>query len=96
MFEAIPRYVLILIFIVVNIVGFIVFGFDKLQSKRRGWRVPETKLLALAFLGPFGAWGGMLLFRHKTRKTKFIIVPVLMLIQVFFIIYLYTKYVATH
>ncbi|MDD3792605.1 MAG: DUF1294 domain-containing protein [Candidatus Bathyarchaeota archaeon] len=91
MFEAIPRYVLILIFIVVNIVGFIVFGFDKLQSKRRGWRVPETRLLALAFLGPFGAWAGMLLFRHKTRRTKFLIVPVLILIQIVVIIYFHMK-----
>lgn len=91
MFEAIPSYVLILIFIVVNIVGFIVFGFDKLQSKRRGWRVPETRLLALAFLGPFGAWAGMLLFRHKTRRTKFLIVPVLILIQIVVIIYFHMK-----
>jgi uncharacterized membrane protein YsdA (DUF1294 family) len=91
MFEAIPSYVLTLIFIVVNIVGFIVFGFDKLQSKRRGWRVPETRLLALAFLGPFGAWAGMLLFRHKTRRTKFLIVPVLILIQIVVIIYFHMK-----
>lgn len=91
MFEAIPSYVLILIFIVVNIFGFIVFGFDKLQSKRRGWRVPETRLLALAFLGPFGAWAGMLLFRHKTRRTKFLIVPVLILIQIVVIIYFHMK-----
>jgi len=91
MFEAIPSYVLTIIFIVVNIVGFIVFGFDKLQSKRRGWRVPETRLLALAFLGPFGAWAGMLLFRHKTRRTKFLIVPVLILIQIVVIIYFHMK-----
>ncbi|MDD4326420.1 MAG: DUF1294 domain-containing protein [Candidatus Bathyarchaeota archaeon] len=68
-----------------------VFGFDKLQSKRRGWRVPETRLLALAFLGPFGAWAGMLLFRHKTRRTKFLIVPVLILIQIVVIIYFHMK-----
>jgi len=93
MFEATPTCVLNLVFLAVNIVAFVVFGFDKLQSKRRGWRIPESKLIILAFFGPFGAWIGMLFFRHKTRKTKFLIVPILMLIQAALIIYLYTNHV---
>jgi len=65
------------------------FGVDKWQSKRRGWRIPETRLLLVAFFGPFGAYAGMLLFRHKTRKIKFLLVPVFLFIQVILIVYFY-------
>jgi uncharacterized membrane protein YsdA (DUF1294 family) len=75
--------------IIVNCVALIVFGVDKLQSKRGGWRVPESRLLLLAFFGPFGAYAGMLFFRHKTRKIKFLLVPIFLVIQVVLIAYFY-------
>jgi uncharacterized membrane protein YsdA (DUF1294 family) len=75
--------------IIVNGVALVVFGVDKLQSKKRGWRIPETRLLLIAFFGPFGAYGGMLLFRHKTRKIKFLLVPIFLLIQAILIAYFY-------
>jgi uncharacterized membrane protein YsdA (DUF1294 family) len=75
--------------IIVNCVALIVFGVDKLQSKRGGWRVPESRLLLLAFFGPFGAYAGMLLFRHKIRKIKFLLVPIFLVIQVVLIAYFY-------
>ena len=65
------------------------FGVDKLQSKKRGWRIPESRLLLAAFFGPFGAYAGMLLFRHKTRKIKFLLVPIFLIIQVVLIVYFY-------
>ena len=74
---------------VANCVGFLVFGIDKLKSKKRGWRISESRLLLLAFFGPFGAYVGMVLFRHKTRKIKFLIVPLFLLIQVALIAYFY-------
>jgi uncharacterized membrane protein YsdA (DUF1294 family) len=75
--------------IIVNCVALIVFGVDKLQSRRGGWRVPESRLLLLAFFGPFGAYAGMLFFRHKTRKIKFLLVPIFLVIQVVLIAYFY-------
>jgi uncharacterized membrane protein YsdA (DUF1294 family) len=72
---------------IINSVSLTIFGIDKLKSKRGGWRVPESKLLLLAFFGPFGAFMGMLLFRHKTRKTKFLLVPIFLFIQVLLILY---------
>jgi len=30
----------------------------------------------LALMGPFGAFGAMRLFRHKTQKKKFYLVPI--------------------
>jgi uncharacterized membrane protein YsdA (DUF1294 family) len=75
--------------VIVNSVTLVVFGIDKLMSKKSGWRTPESKLLLMAFIGPFGACAGMFLFRHKTRKVKFLLVPIFLFIQVFLIVYFY-------
>jgi len=75
--------------IIVNSIALAVFGIDKLKSKTGGWRIPESSLLLIAFFGPFGAYVGMLLFRHKTRKIKFLLVPIFLLIQVILIIYFF-------
>jgi uncharacterized membrane protein YsdA (DUF1294 family) len=75
--------------IIVNCVALIIFGVDKWQSKKRGWRVPESRLLLVAFFGPFGAYVGMLLFRHKTRKIKFLLVPIFLILQAILLAYLY-------
>ena len=78
---SVPVPVLLGSLLVLNIISLIVFGVDKLKSKRRVWRIPESKLLLVAFLAPFGAYAGMLLFRHKTRKVKFLLVPISLFIQ---------------
>jgi uncharacterized membrane protein YsdA (DUF1294 family) len=76
-----------LVFLVIlNIISLIFFGVDKLKSVRNGWRIPELRLLLLALLAPFGAYAGMLLFRHKTRKAKFLLVPLFLIIQLYLII----------
>ena len=73
----------------INTVALVVFGIDKLQSKRAGWRISELALLLIAFFGPFGAYAGMLLFRHKTQKIKFLIIPLFLINQVFLLFYFY-------
>jgi uncharacterized membrane protein YsdA (DUF1294 family) len=75
--------------IIVNIIALAIFGVDKIKSKKWGWRIPEPTLLLIAFFGPFGAYAGMLLFRHKTRKVKFLLVPTFMLMQLLLIAYFY-------
>ena len=85
----IQTFLLQIFLIIVNCVALIMFGVDKLQSKKRGWRIPESRLLLAAFFGPFGAYAGMLLFRHKTRKIKFLLVPIFLIIQVVLIVYFY-------
>ena len=79
---------LIFILVVVNIISFVLFGVDKLKSMRGGWRISEARLLLVALFGPFGAYAAMLLFRHKTRKIKFLLVPLFMFIQLGAILYL--------
>ena len=75
--------------VIINAIALTIFGIDKYKSKKNGWRTPESKLLLIAFLGPFGAYAAMLLFRHKTRKIKFLLVPIFLLIQSFLIAYFY-------
>ena len=78
-----------LFLVIVNSIALALFGIDKFKSKKSGWRIPESRLLLIAFFGPFGAWAGMLLFRHKTRKIKFLVVPLFLFTQVFLIVYFY-------
>ncbi|MFZ7136905.1 MAG: DUF1294 domain-containing protein [archaeon] len=78
--------VTVIFLLVINGVSLTLFGVDKLKSIKKRWRIPETQLLLVAFLGPFGAYGAMLLFRHKIRKIKFLLVPVFIFIQSYLII----------
>jgi uncharacterized membrane protein YsdA (DUF1294 family) len=77
----------LIILLIVNFISLIFFGLDKLWAMRGGMRVPESSLLSLAFLGPFGAFLGMQLFRHKTRKPKFLLVPLFLLFQLILMFY---------
>lgn len=62
----------LLLAIPLNVINFLLFGYDKFQAKRGGWRIPEKSLLGLTLFGAgIGALVGMLLFRHKTRKNIF-------------------------
>ena len=62
---------------------FTLYGVDKWKAKRQKWRISEMTLLGMAFVfGAAGAFTGMLLFHHKTRKWKFrILVPLFLLLQ---------------
>lgn len=62
----------LLLAIPLNFISFLLFGYDKFQAKRGGWRIPERVLLGLSlFGGGIGALAGMQVFRHKTRKKIF-------------------------
>lgn len=68
---------------VINIFGFAIFGYDKRCAVLHRWRVPEKTLFLIAVLGgSIGAYAGMKIFRHKTRRRKFYIgIPVIAVIQ---------------
>ncbi len=67
--------VLLPYYVAISILTLILWGYDKYQAAHQGWRVPEKSLLGLTIAGGFaGALLGMQLFRHKTRKTYFLIV----------------------
>lgn len=61
-----------LLLLAVNILAFTAFGWDKRAAQRGDWRVRESTLLLMAFLGgSAGALLGRQVFRHKTRKEPF-------------------------
>ena len=67
-------FILLLIW---NIVVLLIYGLDKMKARRSKRRIRESTLLTVAFLlGGIGAMFGMVLFNHKTSKTKFrLLVP---------------------
>jgi len=76
--------------VIINLVTFFVYGLDKAKAEGKAWRVKETKLLLLAFIGgTVGAIAGMKIFRHKTKKIGFLLPFVLILILQIGLIYLF-------
>ncbi|MDF1855006.1 DUF1294 domain-containing protein [Pseudooceanicola sp.] len=58
--------------IAANVLAYGAFGYDKAQARAGGWRVAESNLILIAFLGGWlGAKLGQRHFRHKTRKEPF-------------------------
>ena len=76
--------VLLLYFLFINILVFIFAGYDKSQARKNNRRIPEKTLFLMALTGGSpGLLTAMLLFRHKTSKTSFIMkFAVILLIQV--------------
>ncbi len=65
------NYVNILI-VVWNIFVFSIYGIDKYKARRGLYRISEASLILPAFLlSSIGAMLGMIVFNHKTSKTKF-------------------------
>ncbi len=58
-------------------VTFVCFAVDKHAARQGKFRIPERTLHTLEFLGGWaGAFAGMLLLRHKSRKGRYIVVTV--------------------
>ena len=80
----------VLYLIAINIITFVIFGWDKYKAIRQEWRIRESTLLGLSLIGgSIGGWIAMYTFHHKTKKAKFYIgVPAILVIQIFAIGYL--------
>jgi uncharacterized membrane protein YsdA (DUF1294 family) len=77
-------------FWILNVIGFLLNAFDKLQAKSHKQRIPETTLLTFVFFGgTVGSGLAMLLFRHKTSKTsyllKFWLIVILQILAICFV-----------
>lgn len=56
----------------VNLIAFLAYGIDKARAKGHKWRIRESTLLTLAWIGGgVGAYAGMKVFHHKTMKNHF-------------------------
>jgi uncharacterized membrane protein YsdA (DUF1294 family) len=63
----------ILLFILFNLITFAIFGFDKFLARANRRRISEKTLLTLALVGgSVGAVFAQKIFRHKTRKFRYI------------------------
>lgn len=68
-------------FIIINVISFSLMGIDKLQAIRKKQRISEFSLLTISLLGgSIGSLLGMIIFKHKIRKIKFLILVPLFLI----------------
>ena len=72
----------------INLFAIAIFALDKFKAVNGKWRIKESTLLLVAFLGgALGAYVGMQLFRHKTQKAKFVVgVPLLFVLNVVMVI----------
>jgi len=76
-------FVLFVVFyLLINGLVFFFYAHDKIKAKKNVWRTPENRLLFFALIGPFGACAAMAVFRHKTRKMKFYLVPVCAMLHI--------------
>jgi uncharacterized membrane protein YsdA (DUF1294 family) len=76
-----------------NIFSFIIVGWDKSKSVHGNPRIPEVYFFFLATVfGSAGVLLGMSIFRHKIRKWYFNIGISLLLLEQFFLIYLFANY----
>ncbi|MDR6923776.1 uncharacterized membrane protein YsdA (DUF1294 family) [Chryseobacterium sp. 2987] len=65
---------MLLYLFLINIIVFIVYGYDKYLSKSHKRRISENALLGLSLLGGIiGAASGMIIFNHKTSKKSFLV-----------------------
>lgn len=79
----------IIYLIIINIITFAAMGIDKKRAKFGKWRISEYTLFVLVLLGGgIGGITGMYVFRHKTKKTRFVIgFPMILIFEIFIIIY---------
>ncbi|NLK75066.1 MAG: DUF1294 domain-containing protein [Clostridiales bacterium] len=78
-------YLLLVVYLlVINLVGFMSMAIDKRRARRRQWRIPESTLLIIAFIGgAFGSFLGMQILRHKTKHLKFLLlIPLALIIHI--------------
>lgn len=84
---------IVLYFILINIIGFFIMFWDKRKAIKGKWRTPEKTLFIITLLGGgIGTNLGMKIFRHKTKKMKFIIgFPTILIVELILILYFLIK-----
>lgn len=87
------NHIVIYYLFIINAVAFIVYGIDKLKARKDRWRISESTLLLLAFIGgSIGSWLGMKVWHHKTMHLKFKYgLPAIFLLQLAIAVYLCTR-----
>lgn len=76
----------------INVLSFLIMGYDKHLAKIQRYRISERALFMFSiFFGSLGGLLGMYIFHHKTKKKKFTIgFPLLLVIQFIIIFYIHS------
>lgn len=66
--------ILLYTFLALNLIAFILMGYDKKLAQNNKRRISEKTLLSFVSIGgTVGSGLGMLFFRHKTAKKNYIL-----------------------
>ncbi len=90
-------YLIVTYAVLINLITFGAYGWDKYKAKAGSWRIPEKTLLLLTAVGgSMGALLGMKVFHHKTMHKKFYIgVPLILVLQLLLIGWIVLRLSAT-
>jgi len=84
--------ILMIALLILNIFAFFITAYDKRLAKIKKIRISENKLLTISLIGgTFGSLFAMLLFRHKTSKTPFILKFIFIIFIQVIIVYVIVK-----
>lgn len=77
----------LIVAVVWNIIAMLLYGIDKYCARKKKRRISEKCLILVAFLfANLGAMLGMIIFNHKTSKTKFrVMIPLAFVIDILLI-----------
>ena len=77
-------WILLIYYTVINIIAYLLYWNDKVSAQKGKWRIPESTLIGVGFLGGgIGCLLGMKHFRHKTKHWKFkICVPLSIILHI--------------
>lgn len=71
------------IYVILNLISFIMFAVDKRKAIKKQWRISESALITASIFGVIGGLCGMYIMRHKTKKPKFYIgIPVILIFEI--------------
>ncbi|MGV0979931.1 DUF1294 domain-containing protein [Empedobacter falsenii] len=78
---------LLLTFILINLIAFFLFKIDKKKAVKGQNRISEFTLCSVTLVGgTIGSILAMQIYRHKTKKTSFILkILIIVMIQIFII-----------
>lgn len=73
---------LVVLYAIFNLISFAMFAIDKRKAIKNKWRISEAALITASVFGIIGAFCGMYMIRHKTKKPKFYIgLPVILITE---------------
>ena len=77
--------------LIMNTIGFLIMGADKKRARKNAYRISESTLWNVAFLGgAIGAAAGMKHYRHKTKHAQFKYgLPLLAVIEIGIFVYIF-------